>query len=112
VNEDLPPVSASADGSRFLIGRTVFSGQLAVIQEIHPEGYVDGPTVISPDATTAFFAVASGCTCTGEDARLGHPGADPIADSIACHDSEARVEIRFDRDERDRLRGWSSGLPG
>lgn len=60
VNYFFPTVSANADGSRFLIGSSLFSGTLTFLQAFSPTGYGNGPTALGMDGTTAFFAIDTG----------------------------------------------------
>jgi hypothetical protein len=60
VNRFFPSVASNSDGSRFLIGATLFSGTLTFLQTYSPAGYNDGPTALASDGTTAFFATPGG----------------------------------------------------
>jgi hypothetical protein len=83
VNDDAPPLSASADGSRFLVGSTLFSEGLALIQEYRPDGYEGGATALGPGAETAFFATASGAVqitlSNGSVVKVFTTGTKPLA---------------------------------
>ena len=59
VSQSLPTVSANHDGSRFLIGATVFSGSLDLVQAYTPTGYSSGPTALGTDDATMFVGVGS-----------------------------------------------------
>ena len=60
VDRFFPSVAATSDGARFLIRATLFSGTLVPLQTYSPNGYTDGPTALSIDGTTGFFATADG----------------------------------------------------
>ena len=60
VNRYFPSVATNSDGSRFLIGATLFTGALTFLQTYSPSGYNDGPTALATDGATAFFATSDG----------------------------------------------------
>ena len=60
VNRFFPAVATNSDGSRFLIGATLFSGTLTFLQTYSPSGYTDGATALSTDGATGFFATSDG----------------------------------------------------
>ena len=60
VDDSYPSISANVDGSRFLIGATLFSGTLEFLQEYQPSRYAGGPTTLNPDGASGFFATPDG----------------------------------------------------
>jgi hypothetical protein len=65
VNRFSPSVATNTDGSRFLIGGTLFSGTLTFLQTYSPTGYTDGPTALASDGVTGFFATPDGVLQVG-----------------------------------------------
>jgi len=60
VNSYNPSVTGNHDGTRFLVGTTVFSGALAFLQQYVPPGHDGVATAWSPDATRGYFSTNDG----------------------------------------------------
>ena len=60
VNRYFPRVSATATGSLFLIGESLFDGNLNFMRAFAAAEYVAGPTAISPDGLSVYMAIDFG----------------------------------------------------